>query len=57
LFQGKGNGPLRTAVLLNAALALRAAERAEDLREGLVPAEGALDRGAWAVPEDYVAFT
>jgi anthranilate phosphoribosyltransferase len=57
LFQGKGNGPLRTAVLLNAALALRAAERAEDLREGLVPAEGALDRGARAVPEDYVAFT
>ncbi|MBO9363306.1 MAG: hypothetical protein J7452_13995, partial [Thermoflexus sp.] len=58
LFQGKENGPLRAAVLLNAAFALRAAEQVEDLREGLTRAEEALEGGAaLAVLEDYVAFT
>ena len=58
LFQGKENGPLRSAVLLNAAFALRAAEQVTDLREGLTRAEEALEGGAaLAVLEDYVAFT
>lgn len=58
LFQGQENGPLRTAVLLNAAFALRAADQVEDLREGLARAEQALTSGAaLAVLESYVAYT
>ncbi len=58
LFQGGENGPLRAAVLLNAAFALWAAEQVEDLREGLARAEQALTSGAaLAVLEDYVAYT
>ncbi len=58
LFQGQENGPLRTAVLLNAAFALRAADQVEDIREGLVRAEQALTGGrALAVLEEYVAYT
>lgn len=58
LFQGKENGPLRAAVLLNAAFALRAAEHVEDLREGLARAEQALASGAaLEILEAYIAYT
>lgn len=58
LLQGRADGPLRTAVVLNAAFALLAAERAEDLREALLQAERALQEGAaLAVLERYVAYT
>lgn len=58
LLQGRADGPLRTAVALNAAFALLAAERAEDLREALLQAERALQKGAaLAVLERYVAYT
>ncbi len=58
LFQGQENGPLRVAILLNAAFALRAADQVEDICEGLARAEQALVSGrALAVLEEYVAYT
>ncbi len=58
LLQGQANGPLRTAVILNAAFALVAAERADDLREGMALAEQALSTGAALdVLERYRAYT
>ncbi len=58
LLRGEANGPLRAAVVLNAAFALLAAERASDLREGMALAEQALSSGAALdVLERYRAFT
>src|SRR5213593_1858090 len=53
-----GNGGRRSAILLNAAGAIAAAGHAEDLREGLELARGALDSGAAAERLDaLVAFS
>ncbi|MGB9885940.1 MAG: anthranilate phosphoribosyltransferase [Moorellales bacterium] len=51
-------GPRRQAVVLNAAFALVAAEKAADFREGILLAEAALDSGrARAKLEELVAFS
>jgi anthranilate phosphoribosyltransferase len=51
-------GPRRRAVALNAAFALVAADRAEDIREGMALAEAAIDSGrARAKLEELVAFS
>ena len=56
ILQG-GHGPRRDIVLLNAAAALVAGNKAEDLAEGLRLAAGSLDRGAaQAKFEELVAF-
>jgi anthranilate phosphoribosyltransferase len=53
-----GNGGRRSAILLNAAGAIAAAGHADDLREGLELARGALDSGAAAARLDaLVAFS
>jgi anthranilate phosphoribosyltransferase len=54
IFAG-GDGPRRDAVLLNAAGAIAAAGRAEDLREGLALAAEAVDSGAAAARLDELA--
>ncbi|RPF43012.1 anthranilate phosphoribosyltransferase [Thermodesulfitimonas autotrophica] len=57
ILQGEA-GPRSDAVALNAALALVAAERAQDVREGLGLARAALASGAaLAKMEEYVAWT
>jgi anthranilate phosphoribosyltransferase len=57
VFAGEQGGK-RSAVLLNAAGAIAAAGRAEDLREGLELARQALDSGAAAARlEELIAFS
>ncbi|ACX52277.1 anthranilate phosphoribosyltransferase [Ammonifex degensii KC4] len=56
ILQGE-KGPRTDAVVLNAALALVAAEKAEDLQEGVEMARRALERGeALAKLEEYLNF-
>jgi anthranilate phosphoribosyltransferase len=53
-----GDGPVRSAVLLNAAGAIAAAGHADDLRSGLEDAREAIDSGAAAARlESLAAFT
>ena len=58
VFEGRGNGGRRSAILLNAAGAIAAGGGADDLREGLELARQALDSGAAAERlEQLAAFT
>jgi anthranilate phosphoribosyltransferase len=58
VFEGRGNGGRRSAILLNAAGAIAAGGGADDLREGLELARRALDSGAAAERlAELAAFT
>jgi anthranilate phosphoribosyltransferase len=58
VFEGRGDGGRRSAILLNAAGAIAAGGGADDLREGLDLARRALDSGAAAERlEQLAAFT
>ena len=58
VFEGRGDGGRRSAILLNAAGAIAAGGGADDLREGLELARRALDSGAAAERlEQLAAFT
>ena len=58
ILAGRQNGPRRDVVVLNAAAALVACGKADDLRAGIKLANESLDSGAaLAVLEKFVAFT
>lgn len=58
ILSGRQNGPRRDVVVLNAAAALVAAGKAEDLREGINLANQSIDSGAaLAVLDKFVEFT
>lgn len=58
ILAGRENGPRRDVVVLNAAAALVAAGKADDLPAGITLAQQSLDSGAaLAVLEKFVAFT
>jgi len=55
---GRSSGPRRDVVLLNAAAALVAAGRADDLKAGLALAADSIDSGAaLATLDKFVQFT
>jgi anthranilate phosphoribosyltransferase len=58
ILSGRQNGPRRDVVVLNAATALVAAGRAEDVRQGIKLADESINSGAaLAVLDKFVAFT